>query len=222
MKRRRGSGICEECGAPVDRHGSRYALTCAGPCRTAMMSRVRLKPPPSCLNCGAAPAKRRNDRGFYRTCSDECARQLKGGKRGDARTTWKGGATIGQLRWRRRLRYKVLSAYSGGSLSCACCGVDRPEFLTIDHVNGGGVAHRKKLGNGNLATGGSKLYKWLIDHRYPPGFRVLCQNCNFARGVWGYCPHQHPEEDVFKVIRDEIRASGEGLREQPSENEAES
>jgi hypothetical protein len=23
-----------------------------------------------------------------------------------------------------------------------------------------------------------------------PGYRVLCQNCNAARGLYGYCPHQ--------------------------------
>jgi hypothetical protein len=27
-------------------------------------------------------------------------------------------------------------------------------------------------------------------NNFPPGFRVLCRNCNGARGFYGYCPHE--------------------------------
>jgi hypothetical protein len=36
---------------------------------------------------------------------------------------------------------------------------------------------------------GTHLYLWLKQNNYPPGFRVLCMNCNFAIGHSGYCPH---------------------------------
>jgi hypothetical protein len=36
----------------------------------------------------------------------------------------------------------------------------------------------------------------LIRHDFPPGFRLLCFNCNCVRGQRGYCPHEDltPEE----------------------------
>ena len=34
------------------------------------------------------------------------------------------------------------------------------------------------------------LFQYLKRNNYPPGYRVLCMNCNFAMGHFGYCPHQ--------------------------------
>lgn len=67
---------------------------------------------------------------------------------------------------------------------CVCCGETRTEFLTVDHVNGGGTKHRKDLG------GGTKFFQWLKDNNFPEGYRILCMNCNFSLGRFGYCPHQ--------------------------------
>ncbi len=39
--------------------------------------------------------------------------------------------------------------------------------------------------------GGSVLYSWLKKQGYPPGFQVLCHNCNLAKGYYGACPHQN-------------------------------
>jgi hypothetical protein len=33
------------------------------------------------------------------------------------------------------------------------------------------------------------LYLYLRANHYPLGYRVLCMNCNFAIGHYGYCPH---------------------------------
>ena len=89
---------------------------------------------------------------------------------------------------RRKLKYRkrkeeVIDHYGG---SCECCGEHRREFLTIDHVNGGGTKHRKTLG----VEGGSSIYRFLQVRDYPDGYRVLCMNCNFSMGLFGYCPHQ--------------------------------
>jgi len=35
----------------------------------------------------------------------------------------------------------------------------------------------------------SHIYEYLKSNNYPLGYRVLCMNCNFAIGVYGYCPH---------------------------------
>jgi hypothetical protein len=67
---------------------------------------------------------------------------------------------------------------------CKCCKTDILEFLSIDHINGGGIQHRKLIG-GN----GAGFYRWLIKNNFPEGFRVLCMNCNHALGRCGYCPH---------------------------------
>lgn len=79
-------------------------------------------------------------------------------------------------------RKAVFDLYGG---KCSCCGEDQWEFLTIDHVNGNGNKERKA---------GFKIYhlrkKLLIDGKPNPEYRVLCMNCNFAKGIHGYCPHE--------------------------------
>ena len=85
---------------------------------------------------------------------------------------------------RRHLRMEVLLSYGG---QCACCGESRYEFLSMDHINGGGNAHRKELGSSEM------VYRWLRANDYPAGFQVLCHNCNMARSFYGYCPCQNKD-----------------------------
>jgi hypothetical protein len=44
-----------------------------------------------------------------------------------------------------KLKYLVLSFYSKGEPYCICCGEKTLEFLSIDHINGGGRRHRDEL-----------------------------------------------------------------------------
>jgi hypothetical protein len=81
---------------------------------------------------------------------------------------------------------EVLSHYGDGS--CACCGIRGHEFLTIDHLNQTGAAHRKEI-NGN-AQDGRNFMTWLRQNGYPPGYQVLCMACNFATRMGQTCPHQ--------------------------------
>ena len=83
----------------------------------------------------------------------------------------------------RELKRLVLNNYSENNLRCSCCGETELEFLTINHINGGGVYHRKQLGGGNF-------YRWLKRNNYPEGYNVLCSNCNSSLGYYGYCPHR--------------------------------
>lgn len=88
----------------------------------------------------------------------------------------------------RKLRVAVLEAYGGG---CACCGEDEEKFLAIDHVNGGGNAHREKIfGKKNIS--GPMMYRWLRNQGYPKDeFQLLCHNCNIGKHHnGGICPHQ--------------------------------
>jgi hypothetical protein len=89
---------------------------------------------------------------------------------------------IQSRKYRAALRLEVLTHYSYQTQPyCACCGTNILEFLSIDHINGGGVQHKKIVG--------AHLYKWLKSHKFPKGFRVLCHNCNQSYGAYGYCPH---------------------------------
>lgn len=84
------------------------------------------------------------------------------------------------------LKQLALRKYSGEIPQCACCGERTYEFLTIDHINGGGRKHRKSL---NGYTGG--LYGWLVNTRKKPSqFQVLCLNCNHAKYYYEKCPHK--------------------------------
>lgn len=85
---------------------------------------------------------------------------------------------------REAVRSQALAAYGN---KCACCGETIYRFLTIDHINGTGVKNSVRKKNGATGTG-DKLYRWLRANNYPPGFRVLCFNCNWAEGHGG-CPH---------------------------------
>ncbi len=99
---------------------------------------------------------------------------------------------------RARVRAAVLEAY-GGSV-CACCGETEPKFLTIDHVNNDGAAFRRKIA-GKRTAAGYHTYIWLIRNNYPPGFQVLCMNCNHGKRMnGGVCPHRGRRNDQAKAV----------------------
>ena len=79
------------------------------------------------------------------------------------------------------LKQRVMDGYGG---QCSCCGEESLIFLTIDHVNGGGVKEHRAMGGGSS----SKIYRQVIAEGWPDKYRVLCFNCNFAEH-WGGCPH---------------------------------
>lgn len=88
-------------------------------------------------------------------------------------------------RWRDGVRYRCLAAYSNGLPSCACCEEETFEFLTLDHIDGGGNEARRREGH----RGGTAQYSRLSRQGFPPGYQVLCWNCNAAKGLYGECPH---------------------------------
>ena len=80
---------------------------------------------------------------------------------------------------------------------CACCGESEVEFLTIDHIAGGGTQQRLKIGSS------SGFYKWLVKSNFPEGFQTLCFNCNCARSKpknQGICPHQRQLKLLLKKV----------------------
>lgn len=95
-----------------------------------------------------------------------------------------------QREYWRDLRLEVMDRYGGRR--CACCGETELTFLSIDHVNNDGAAHRRALGyKGNGRGGGSRTMLWLKTNGFPPGFQVLCFNCNHSKHVNnGTCAHK--------------------------------
>lgn len=78
--------------------------------------------------------------------------------------------------WQRGLKIEVLSHYNGGGYpKCSTCGESRIDCLSIDHIDGGGEKHKRELG----ICG--PVYNWLKKNDYPPGFQVLCMNCQFIK-----------------------------------------
>lgn len=101
-----------------------------------------------------------------------------------------------QREYKRKLKMTVLVAYGGERPACACpgCTESNIEFLTIDHIEGNGAEHRRSLVNHRFTKGGKEasssanIYRWLVKNNFPPGFRVLCFNCNCSSGNRGCCP----------------------------------
>ena len=82
----------------------------------------------------------------------------------------------------QKRRKEVIDAYGG---KCSCCGETHVSFLTIDHMNNDGAAHRRAIGPGYA------IYIWLKKNDFPKQFQLLCWNCNCGRDKnGGICPHK--------------------------------
>jgi hypothetical protein len=80
---------------------------------------------------------------------------------------------------RMNMKIAVMQHYSGGTPQCFMCGIDDMDLLCLDHIADDGAKHRKE----NKFSGGDKLYKWIIDNKFPGGFQVLCWNCNAKKEI---------------------------------------
>lgn len=93
------------------------------------------------------------------------------------------------FKYTRKIRKEMFEAY--GSF-CSCCGEKHKEFLTLDHVNGDGAAHREKVGKGWGALLDLRKRGWPKD-----GYTVLCMNCNFAKRFGATCPHKIDQKELL-------------------------
>ena len=86
--------------------------------------------------------------------------------------------------YRATVKVEAFNTY-GGPI-CICCGETEMDFLSIEHRNGDGAEHRRKIGRVNM-------YSWLKANDYPQGLglEVLCMNCQTGRRLnSGRCPHE--------------------------------
>jgi hypothetical protein len=108
--------------------------------------------------------------------------------------TWTESRRQTAIKSRDKCRLAVMMAYGGPICSCdhngKPCGPHPIEFLAIDHINGDNKEVGKRCG--------AVFYRRLKKLGYPPGFRVLCHNCNHSLGVRGYCPLSKTEKQEQK------------------------
>jgi len=86
----------------------------------------------------------------------------------------------------KELRLKVLQKYSAEKPYCSCCSENTYEFLTLDHINGGGKKERNK-------RPGAGLWLDILRAPYDPTkYQVLCYNCNCVKkfDMEAICPHK--------------------------------
>lgn len=102
-----------------------------------------------------------------------------------------------------RLKQRCFEAYGGAF--CACCKVEGLVFLTLDHLGNNGGIHRREMQSVSRSLGSGWLfYRDLERQGFPPGYQVLCWNCNAAKHLLGICPHQGEPPPGF-LTPDETR-----------------
>lgn len=98
-----------------------------------------------------------------------------------------GAFVIAERKSRRKLKEDAVARLGG---KCVCCGEKEMEFLTVDHVNGGGKKHREDLKKAGKSPT-QAIYRELRDAADVSMYRLLCWNCNssahFGNGI---CVHQ--------------------------------
>jgi len=73
--------------------------------------------------------------------------------------------------WARK--QQVVFFYTKGTMSCSRCKEQDIDLLTVEHINGNGIKHRKKIS--------SSIEKWLVDNDFPEEYDILCRNCNWKQ-----------------------------------------
>jgi len=99
--------------------------------------------------------------------------------------------------YRSRLKYLILSYYSGGKPECAICKNKDIDILVIDHINNDGAQHRKKLGISSRGRAGCDTYQAIKKENFPDGLQVLCANCNMKKEMLR--KEKHRMKNLFYV-----------------------
>lgn len=96
---------------------------------------------------------------------------------------WRNGHRDQERARQRRLnelnKNAIINVLTDGRGTCKWCGQGDQDTLVIDHIEDDGAEHRRA--NGGRTFSGDKFYRWIIRNDYPPGFQVLCANCNLKK-----------------------------------------
>ena len=176
---RRAQGLCSRCGKVPPMEGKKICSACQeGQTTAARLRNERRRDSGRCYRC----CKPLPENSEFGACPDCRAAMLKR------------YPSIGQRQYRDKTKDEVFQNYGG--YICTCCGETEKKVLTIDHVEGGGCQHRKKI-----SKSGSGIYIYLKREGFPSGYQVLCYNCNVGKyRNGGVCPiHQNKLDgaDIF-------------------------
>jgi hypothetical protein len=73
----------------------------------------------------------------------------------------------------REFRRQAVALLGG---QCACCGINDPMVLDVDHIHMDGAAERRKYGKGVATVRG------IVTGRFPKDrYQLLCKNCNWRK-----------------------------------------
>ena len=101
-----------------------------------------------------------------------------------------------RISWRRKYFIEAINHYSFSKNECKCCKSKDSDTLTIDHINGKGNEHIKKEKISSLSY-------YLVKNKFPKGYRVLCMQCNWSKGRFGYCPHKpNVKSEYYKSLQE--------------------
>ncbi len=147
----------------------------------------------SCLDKRASIKKTKHKKNRSDGLCSQCGKNSPAGKGKrcqvciDKRNDWyQGSSTQVKDKARRDENREVVIKHYGGK--CVQCGELKPVRLAVDHIDGDGNTHRRKI-----KKYGSGFFRWLIDNDFPSGFQILCHNCNIEKHLnGGVCPHQVP------------------------------
>lgn len=106
---------------------------------------------------------------------------------------WKRTASASARRQHEAAKRAVVDAYGG---RCTCCGETDIHFLTVEHMTVGS-RERHRYDNGKRISG-TKLLRLIASEGFPDDITVMCFNCNCARGQYGFCPHEHPDNPFMR------------------------
>lgn len=104
-------------------------------------------------------------------------------------------------RERAKLKLDMLNAFGR---RCQCCGETIPLFLSLDHIKNDGYMYRDQYNE-------QQIYRLARREGWPKDkYQCLCMNCNFAKGHFGFCPHERglTAQQLFAEL--EVKASGTG------------
>jgi hypothetical protein len=177
-KKRREAGLCAECGENAD--GKTLCENCSEKNSARNIGvRARRKAKGNCPDCGAKKAR---NSVFCPVCRDKRAAYYAGNKDRLLEGT------------HRRKAERKQTVFEHYGLECSCCGENEFEFLTIDHINGGGNEHRRSI-NGCF-------YRWVIENGFPDGLQTLCYNCLVLNRNWAPVTFLPVRIAVCTVMRD--------------------
>lgn len=162
-RRRREAGLCTACGTPST------DIRCQA-CRLKNRQKSHQRRDNHlCIYCGVRPPVP------ARVSCDPCRNRYRSWSQKNADLRNRLNRLSNDRLWK-----EILRAYGP---VCRCCGESEEKFLTFDHVNNDGAAHRKQQGGNIMAL------RQLRKEGFPPGYQILCANCHIAKDMRGGCPH---------------------------------